>query len=814
MARDNELRTRLTVDDQASNVIRKVGDEAKQLEEPVEITVEARIDKALGALDDVATDARKAKEAAEALGRALGPELAAKANLDGIVADFERANLSLDEITANADQLGGKLREIAGPDGAGLDQIGTRARAAAADTDKLSDSARGANSALANMVGNSAQELGELGGIAGSAGVAVGQMAEYFSDATLAGEGLGSALKSMVAVVGPIALLAAAVQTVSGALAIQERRAEEAAARTEAVGDAMRSAADDTVGLADKLRETADAMKRFEATDIIGNDVINRMNDLAASLPIIGGLAQDLRVDLAAALTKAGSSMYEFSRAIDGTTAEAQLFLDAMYAQMQAGKLTGREYTALTQAVVQYRKAASDAASTQALMNVNAEEANAVLAELVTKADPLARFADVWATLMQDMADGSIDTKAAADAVNELAEKLGLTQEEVIDLAREHLADQMSAIAEAASETAEAMGEVNDAFAGTGERVAALGRVLEAFNARTPLDFADMAADTVQSFDDLKAALEDVSDIGSRPLAPTTVEDLRGLSAESGRVIDAMGAMRSAIQTELGAALESAGGNFDGLREKAGFFRDEITTQFTDAFTKMGLGPDEVDAKVTELLGNLGLLPSQVETQIRLTQADEAMRKIELFGAAIDNLPPEVQTQVAAAIDANDPVKAWELIKAGVDAQGAVPVETTADPQGFTSAMGELEQGDYSTTVDVGADTKPAESDTEAFTRKRRETAPISVLVNQALAAAALLAFITQSRATTIYVGTSGVPEVSSTLNALATPRRVPIEAYVADYPTTAEIQRLIGRPRIPVDLVVGQTIRITGVRE
>jgi hypothetical protein len=55
------------------------------------------------------------------------------------------------------------------------------------------------------MVGNSAQDLGALGGFAGSAGVAIGQMAEYASDAALAGEGLASALGSMALVAGPIA---------------------------------------------------------------------------------------------------------------------------------------------------------------------------------------------------------------------------------------------------------------------------------------------------------------------------------------------------------------------------------------------------------------------------------------------------------------------------------------------------------------------------------------------------------------------------------------------------------------------------------
>ena len=80
--------------------------------EKAEIEVTAKVDRALAALDEVAAEAKKAEAAAEALSVALGPELAGKADLDGIISDFQRMGLSMDDITANADRLGAKLREV------------------------------------------------------------------------------------------------------------------------------------------------------------------------------------------------------------------------------------------------------------------------------------------------------------------------------------------------------------------------------------------------------------------------------------------------------------------------------------------------------------------------------------------------------------------------------------------------------------------------------------------------------------------------------------------------------------------------------
>lgn len=801
------------VDLVANNEISDEAERAAQALDDIPEDVETRfevsgIDKALAGLDELSQESASAAIAAEELGRALGPELAARADTSALVSELQKLGVTADEVTVNADELAAKLREIDSPDlGGGIGQaLGT----ARGEAEKLSDAARGANSALANMVGNTAQDLGALTGVAGSAGVAIGQMAEYFSDATLGGQKLGAALVDMAKVVGPIAALGLATQVLNGYMETQARRAEAAAERTETLGAAMEGAADDAVGLSDALKNNLDALRDFEATTLLGPT--NWMNDIAKAIPLVNRFAQDVEVNLVDALAKADSNMFEFSQAIEGSTDEAQAFLDMLYAQMQAGKITGDEYRAFTQAITQYREAQRAAAQEQKAFNVTTEEANAILGELVTKADPLSRMADTWATLFADMADGSIDTKAAADAVNELADGLGLTEQEVIDLARQHLDDEMASAAEQADALAAGMAAVAEGFDAAAERSAGFRDVIDRMNAATPLTFADRAADTVASFDELKTALSEVQDLGARPLAPTAAADLRGLSEESANVIDAMGSMRDAIQTELVGALESAGGDFDALRDKAGFFRDEITAQFTEAFRQMGLGPDEVDAKVTELLGNLGLLPSQVETQIRLTQAEEAMRKIELFGGALTSLPAEVQAKVAAAVDANDPVAAWNLINEGVQAQGAVPITTTANPEGFTAGMDELTGGQYETTVDVEGNPRPAQGEIEDVERGRYE-ATVGVDADTALAAGIILAFLAQPRVAPIYADLPNIGVVNTALNLVARARTAPIDAYVRNVPSNSSIANRIGVVRIPVDYYVRHDARTAGSR-
>ena len=419
----------------AQKQLAEVSEQIEKLQtEKAEIEVEAKVTQALSALEDVASEAKKAELAAEKLSDAVGPELVAGANVDAIVADFERMGLSLDDIIANADRLGAKLKEVgAQQPGGSLDAALKRTRGSVDDVGRSADSSK---SALANMVGNAAQDVGSLGGLAGSAGVAIGQMAEYMADASLSGEKLGSVLKNFATVAGPIAAIAAAVGIFSSVMGSLKAQAAAAAERTDAIGEAMKEGADDALAFTAVLRDNAEAMRDYIAmtNDPLGNFGV-QVDELMSKIPALGGLFKEAGVDIFEVASRAGLSIYDLAQAIEDGGKVGGGFTDKLLAAADAGKITDDEFAALSEVMVKYGDSAVLAAKKLGLFNVDQEEANALLDEMLTKRNPLSRYKTQWNTLFDDLRDGAIDTKAAADAINYLSEQLGIVPSEVISIA-------------------------------------------------------------------------------------------------------------------------------------------------------------------------------------------------------------------------------------------------------------------------------------------------------------------------------------------------------------------------------------------
>ena len=253
---DKDLTVHLKADDKITPVAKKAAAELKKLEKPIEL--DADVSGVLGALDQVIAEMKSTATAADALGRALGPEMAGKADLGGVVTDLRQMGATFDDITADADKYAAKLKELADADVGG--KLGANLGTARGKTDELRDSARGANSALANMVGNATQDLGVLGGVAGSAGVAIGQMGEYAADAALGGEKLGSALGSMAKVAGPIGAISAVLATISTIMGgIKAKDAFEAGV-VEDFNEALKEGETIIQSMHDTLRETGQLM--------------------------------------------------------------------------------------------------------------------------------------------------------------------------------------------------------------------------------------------------------------------------------------------------------------------------------------------------------------------------------------------------------------------------------------------------------------------------------------------------------------------------------------------------------------------------
>ena len=134
---------------------------------------------------------------------------------------------------------------------------------AAGRGDELTASAQKSRNAMANMVGNAAQDLGAFAGIAGSAGVALGQLAEGAADARNDGEGLGSVLKGVGASALPIAAVGIGVGLIGNALQKSKEHAAEMAAQVDRFNDSL----EETVGDADRVGEALTAAFAVGAGD-------------------------------------------------------------------------------------------------------------------------------------------------------------------------------------------------------------------------------------------------------------------------------------------------------------------------------------------------------------------------------------------------------------------------------------------------------------------------------------------------------------------------------------------------------------------
>src|SRR5436190_4470981 len=142
--------------------------------------------------------------------------------LDRLDANDPEVQIKVDQINAlegDLDKVQAKLKEINSV------PIDVDTHRATAGLDEVGKSAGSSKSVLANMVGNATQDLGALGGIAGSAGVAIGQMGEYMVDASADGDKLSTIVGNFAKVAGPIAALSAATavfSTVLGGIKAQD----------------------------------------------------------------------------------------------------------------------------------------------------------------------------------------------------------------------------------------------------------------------------------------------------------------------------------------------------------------------------------------------------------------------------------------------------------------------------------------------------------------------------------------------------------------------------------------------------------------
>lgn len=176
--------------------------------------LKAGADKAQRELDDTI-------DLADALGKALGPELSAKVNVDEIAGKMRQVGMTTADVEANIDDFRASLTQMA--------DTADRAKARMGDLNmgvqRVGDSADRSRSVMANFTGNAIQELPMLSGAFGPLTMAAGQFAEYGAEGNIS-------LGGMAKMIGPMAVLGAGVGVVASHM---EQVAKSKAFRTERV---------------------------------------------------------------------------------------------------------------------------------------------------------------------------------------------------------------------------------------------------------------------------------------------------------------------------------------------------------------------------------------------------------------------------------------------------------------------------------------------------------------------------------------------------------------------------------------------------
>ena len=653
MAND-EISARVKIDGakEAVKALQDVGKEAKKIDglDP-EVKVEADTKKAdrdieglLKKVDKIGADPGTILLTSNAT--AIANEiLDLVTDLDKLDANDPSVQVKVDQINAlqgDLDTIESKIKEVNGtpvdidtkPAKAGLDDVG-----------KSADSSK---SVLANMVGNSTQDLGALGGVAGSAGVAIGQIGEYAADALAGTDSLGQVLRNFGTIAVPIAALAAGTQILNEVMAARAKAAESDAKSQELMNDAMSKGGDVSSTYAGELREAGEIQVQYgkATTDSVGG-----LTSLVAKLPGAAGLAlragaafglfgkktEDLTDDLA----HAGITVDQWSRSVtaaaDGPEA-AEGAVDAMRAALTRANVPLDEQDKILSSLVDAQGDWVDeserAAEVQKVLGDEIARVNRLNAEILDMRDaPL----DAAARSYQAQFQAIEDSKGAAD-----------------DLAQE-----TEDAAQGALDYAAAINGIDWKNADLGGAVAGMTAFHEQF-----FSLANIASDNEAAFDAFGKSLED----NGRTF---------DLNTDKGRANqDALEDLASTLDLQLAAALEDSGGSLTTFQGKA---KDMADTLRNRLINELGLSEEAAD----DMIQRLGLMPNDIETRYKLSGTEEAKLKIGLLQTSIDNLPKDVQARVTQQIIAGDYVGAVNTVQNYYDRhKPTMETHITSDPAG------------------------------------------------------------------------------------------------------------------------------------
>jgi tRNA threonylcarbamoyladenosine modification (KEOPS) complex Cgi121 subunit len=628
------------------------------------------------------------KAAADALAQALGPELSAKANFAEVIAGLQKLGVSLEDIRAEADTLATSLKQA---DDVRLQGLSQGVDITRRNMDGLRNSSNQSRSVLANLAGNAAQDLGQLGGVVGSLGVGISQLAEYAVDGNIK-------LGQLAQVAGPMAALSAALLLVGNA---QKEIAEQEAFQTEQV-EAYRDAVDEVGESVEAVEQRLQEME-FPTPEESG---ANTMIDLLGRIGISAVDALTPWEDLSARITdfpqlmgQLGFSFEDLARVIQGGTVDLGAFETLLNQMPEAEGLVGPIMDFLTSQQEAYAAAVGltvdELGDQDAVLRAAAERAEfyASSVEGVNQAlqdfdDEASHTRELWDLVLADLA-GNRQIDTTIDQWNRLRDILELTDEQMAELADQKLDERLEEIGDAAKDLREVL---VDTITGIGDAAVEAREELEetatgvgeaAVEAREALEematgIGDAAVEGREAFEDMLSGIGAAAQEGAKQLQGLNdglADVADNLDTAAGRAA-AFGGALGGINTDLDNTTATIEFNdrLKTLHETLHDLNDAVgDTDFAsmelvpDSWEEVRNMPDELRPVVEALTGFRDIMQSE------FTQAFERGGSPEAIQWAQNTRRAVVDELRLAGIEAPEQVN--EIL----DALGLLPdqVETT-----------------------------------------------------------------------------------------------------------------------------------------
>lgn len=509
-------------------------------------------------MDDVETTAR-------VLADSLGPQMVQALDQSGRsveqqVQELVKLGLTHDDIRMSSDQLAAALKQRDDVLRQSAGEVGDGLR-------KVADEADSSRSVLANMVGNSAQDLGELAGISGTLGMSLGQLAEYAADGSISLSGLAK-------MAGPMLGLGLAMGIANKIMGDQQRKAEELRRETEALETARQALADGeqrraAQSLLDEFEDEIDAAERYGLTTDQALQAVVGMGD---GLDILRGKLAEVSAKQDEMRRNGGSYTFQEEQAIYQQ-------VEGLEALVGTLERSGKGFTAAGDDVSTYNTRL-ESLTDMLGGTTTAEQRHAEALEASTQA---AKDAEQAQRDMNDARLASIDSGfAVVDAQDRFTTALERSRETTNDSTTD-----VDELRQAQDEAARSALGLAEAVAADAEaKAAANGQTLTATES-TRLMIASLrqALVTVGPDSPLRAAIQGyINTLQGVPKSATTAVGVTGTEDSLDRI---GGVKRSAddladteIDVDAAATVDKAVAEVDRLQVKIGDTPETVSTTF------------------------------------------------------------------------------------------------------------------------------------------------------------------------------------------------------------------------------------------